>query len=59
MTCNKHVDVTSHVNNEIKLRYQFSNNLVDPHRLRFRKVIRILVLVLTFIKKITKNMVKI
>ena len=57
--CNKHADVTSHVNNEIKLRYQFSNYLVDPNRLRFRKVIRILGLVLTFIKKITRNMVNI
>lgn len=37
---------------EIKKRYQFSNYLIDPNRFRLRKVVRILALVLKFIRKL-------
>ena len=40
---------------QTKLRYGFSKYLIDPNRFRFRKVIRILSLVLTFIKNVSKN----
>ena len=44
---------------QIRLRYQFSKYVIDPNRFRFRKVVRILALVLTFIHKISKNVPKI
>ncbi len=40
---------------KIKKRYQFSNYLIDPNRFRFRKIIRVLALVLIFIKRVSKN----
>ena len=43
------------IDKEIQLRYRFSNYLIDPNRFRFRKVVRILGLVLTFLQKISKN----
>ena len=36
-------------------RYRFSNYLLDPNKFRFRKVIRVLGLVLLFIKKLRKS----
>ena len=37
-----------------KLRYKYSKYILDPNRFRFRKIIRIMALVLNFIKKISK-----
>ena len=51
---NKEVEVSTRVNEEIKLRYQLAKYLIDPNRFRFRKVIRILGLALTFIKMIVR-----
>ena len=44
---------------KVKLRYDFSKYLIDPNRHSFRRVIRILALVLTFIKRISRNMPKV
>ena len=44
-----------YVDEQVKLRYQLSNYIIDPNRFRFRKVVRILALVLTFVKKIAKK----
>ena len=44
---------------QIKLRYQLSQYLIDPNRYRFRKVVRVLALVLTFVYKISKNVPKV
>ena len=44
---------------QIKLRYQFSEYLLDPNRFRFRKTVRILALALTFVWKISKNVSKV
>ena len=43
------------VDKDIRSRYQFSDYLIDPNRFRFRKVLRILALVFTFIKNMAKN----
>ena len=50
MGFNKNVD------NEIKKRYDFSKYLIDPNRFRFIKVVRIMALVVKFIKKLSKNL---
>ena len=42
-----------------KLRYDYSDYLIDPNKHRFRKVVRILALVLTFIKKASGNVTKV
>ena len=52
-------DLTPHVDKAIKSRYEFSKYLIDPNRFRFRKVIRIMGLVLTFIKRISRNVKRI
>ena len=44
---------------EIRARYQWSRYLIDPNRFRFRKVVRILALVFTFIKRYFKNVQKV
>ena len=36
-------------------RYKFSNYVLDPNKFRFRKVVRVLGLVLLFIKKLRKK----
>ena len=36
---------------EVFLRYQYSNYVIDPNRYRFRKVVRIVGLVYLFVKK--------
>ena len=46
---NKNVDT------ETLARYKFSKYVIDPNRYRFRKVVRIMGLVLTFIKNIARN----
>ena len=43
----------------IRNRYQFSKYVIDPNRFRFRKVVRILSIVLKFIKSASKNIGKI
>ena len=52
------VEFNAHVDKEIGLRYPFSNYLISPNRFRFRKVIRILGLVCTFIKKASKDRIQ-
>ena len=47
------------VDEKIRFRYKLSGYLINPNRFRFRKVVRILALVLTFIRKISKNIDKI
>ena len=44
-----------YVPNELGDRYKYANYLLDPNRYRFRTVVRILSLVLLFIKKCNKN----
>ena len=44
---------------QIKLRYQFSRYLIDPNRFRFRKVVRVLALALTFVYKISRKVPKV
>ena len=43
------------VPNEVKERYKFSNYIIDPNKFRFRKVIRILALVMLFIKNLKRK----
>ena len=47
--------IKSIVPNEVKERYQFSNYIIDPNKFRFRKVVRILVLVILFIKNLKRK----
>ena len=42
-----------------KMRYKFSKYLLDPNKYRFRKILRIMALVLTFVRKISKNVPKV
>ena len=49
----------TYVDEQVKLRYELSNYIIDPDRFRFRKVVRILALVLTFVKKIAKKIVRV
>ena len=44
---------------QIKLRYDFSDYVIDPNRFRFRKVVRILALALSFVWKISKNVLRV
>ena len=44
--------VTKRVSNKVKERYEFSKYLNDPNKFRIRKVVRVLALVLMFIKNI-------
>jgi hypothetical protein len=44
---------------KIKSRYEFSKYLIDPNCHSFRKVVRILALVLTFVKTAGKNITKV
>ena len=43
------------VSNELEKRYKFSNYHTDLNKFRFRKVVRILVLVMLFIKNLKKK----
>ena len=43
---------------EVFLRYQYSNYVIDPNRYRFRKVVRIIGLVYLFIKNLKKRIGK-
>ena len=49
----KSVEVSAHADEQTKLRYKYSDYLLDPNRFRFRKVIRIKSLVLLFIHKLS------
>ena len=57
--CRKTLEMDSAWAKQIKLRYKYSKYLMDPNRFRFRKVVRIVALVLEFIKKISKNIRKV
>ena len=41
---NKDAELDSSTDEQIKLRYTFSNYLIDPNRFRFRKIVRVLLL---------------
>ena len=47
-----------HVPAEVEERYRFSNYLVNPNKLRFRAVLRILGLVFLFIRKLSAKCIK-
>ena len=57
--CQKTLEIDSAWSKQIKLRYKYSKYLLDPNRYRFRKVVRIMALVLEFIRKISKGVPKI
>ena len=42
----------THVHEAVEQRYRFSNYLLNPNKFRFKTVVRIMGLVLLFIKKI-------
>ena len=41
---------------EVSERYQFCNYIIDPNRFRFRKVVRVLALVLSFLRRIKRRL---
>ena len=43
---------------EVGLRYKFSDYLIDPNRHRFRDIIRIMAIVLRFVRNCRKKCVK-
>ena len=47
--------VMKRVSNKVKEGYEFSKYLIDPNKFRFRKLVRVLALILMFIKKISKK----
>ena len=51
----KSLEVSAYSDDQTKLRYKYSNYLLDPNKFRFRKVVRVFSLVLSFIKKLFKN----
>ena len=51
--------VDSSIDEQIKLCYMFSNYLIDPNKFRFRKIIRVFALVLSFVWKISKVIPKV
>ena len=53
MYCHYNIGKGDIVPNEIVKRYKYSNYLIDPTRFRFKKVVRILAIVLLFIKKLS------
>ena len=55
----KSATVSYNADQKIILRYVFSEYLLDPNKFRFRKVIRVFAIVLTFIWKISKNVSKV
>ena len=56
---NQNAEVKSSFDEQIKLRYMFSNFLINPNKFRFRKVIRVFALVLKFVWKISKVIPKV
>ena len=52
MYCESYTVNTDKGFDQIRLRYEFSNYVIDPNRFRFRKVIRILALVFLFVRKL-------
>ena len=55
----KSATVSYNADQKIILRYVFSEYLLDPNKFRFRKVIRVFAIVLTFMWKISKNVSKV
>ena len=53
--CHRTAAFATSSNEQTKLRYEHSKYLIDPNKFRFRKVVRVLSLVLMFIKKISGN----
>ena len=51
----KSVEVSAYSDDQTKLRYKYSTFLLDPNKFRFRKAVRIVSLVFSFIKKVFKN----
>ena len=58
-TVNKACYTTKYVPTEVRDRYRFSEYVIDPNRLRLRKVVRILAIVLLFIKKLKEKIDKV
>ena len=56
---NKACYTTKYVPTEVRDRYRFSEYAIDPNRLRLRKVVRILAIVLLFIKKLKEKIDKV
>ena len=56
---NQNAEVDSSIDEQIELRYMFSNYLIDPNKFRFRKVIRVFALVLKFVWEISKVIPKV
>ena len=52
-------EISNSSDHKISLHYAFSDYLLDPNKYRFRKVIRVFALVLTFIWKIAKILPKV
>ena len=50
--CSRVMLVTAYSSEQTKSRYQFSNYILDPNKFRFRKVVRVVSLVLLFIKNV-------
>ena len=58
--CNqKNAELDAQADKQINLRYRFLNYLINSNRFRFREVVRILALVCTFIKNISKKFLKV
>ena len=55
----KNVEMSNSADQKIILRYVFSDYLLDPNKYRFRKVIRVFAIALTFIWKLSKNLPKV
>ena len=52
-----HINVKKpYVPREVKSRYEHSKYLIDPNKFRFRKVVRVLALVLMYLSKLMKRM---
>ena len=54
--CHKKAALDTSSSEQSQLRYKYSKYLIDPNRYRFCKVDRVMALVLTFVKKISKNL---
>ena len=52
---NHNVYNTQNVPSEVEERYQFNNYIIDPNKFRLKKVIRILAIVILFIKNLKKK----
>ena len=54
MYCKSYLVSTEKGFDQVRLRYEFSNYVIDPNRFRFRKVVRILAIVFIFVRSLKK-----